>query len=141
MSIVQNNTTLQGIRFLIGGITNTLLTYVIYLLLLYMIPYTTAYTLSYAMGIISGFTINTYFVFRSKWNWMKFFSFPLIHIFNYIASMGLLVTSTEILGAPKEISPIIAIIIMLPINFILTRALIAEKTKELQKSRPPAHSP
>ncbi|PJK01612.1 polysaccharide synthesis protein GtrA [Lysobacteraceae bacterium NML03-0222] len=122
-----NNTKQQGIRFLIGGAINTLLAYAIYLLLLYITPYATAYTLSYVIGIISGFAINTYFVFHSKWNWRKFFSFPLIHIFNYIASMGIVVASTEILGIPKQISPIIATATMLPINFILTKALISDK--------------
>lgn len=122
-----NNTKQQGIRFLIGGASNTLLAYAIYLLLLYITPYATAYTLSYVIGIISGFAINTYFVFHSKWNWRKFFSFPLIHIFNYIASMGIVVASTEILGIPKQISPIIATATMLPINFILTKALISDK--------------
>lgn len=122
-----NNTKQQGIRFLIGGASNTLLAYAIYLLLLYITPYATAYTLSYVIGIISGFAINTYFVFHSKWNWRKFFSFPLIHIFNYIASMGIVVASTEILGIPKQISPIIATATILPINFILTKALISDK--------------
>lgn len=122
-----NNTKQQGIRFLIGGASNTLLAYAIYLLLLYITPYATAYTLSYVIGIISGFAINTYFVFHSKWNWRKFFSFPLIHIFNYIASMGIVVASTEILGIPEQISPIIATATMLPINFILTKALISDK--------------
>ena len=87
----------QGVRFLIGGGANTLLSYVLYWVLLLWMPYAWAYTISYALAILSGFAISTLFVV-----WM----------------------AVEILKVPKAIAPLIATVVVLPMNFILTRKLI-----------------
>ncbi|PJK14210.1 polysaccharide synthesis protein GtrA [Lysobacteraceae bacterium NML07-0707] len=117
----------QGIRFLIGGGLNTLFSYIIYWALLPLLPYTAAYTISYISAIFSGFSINTYFVFKSSWSWPRFFAFPIIHGFNYFASILIIWTSVEFIGISQKLSPIIATIIVLPLNFMLTKALIEKK--------------
>lgn len=114
----------QGLRFLIGGGTNTLFSYALYWLLLPWMPYAWAYTVSYALAILSGFAINTWFVFRTRWSWGRLAAFPLIHVVNYLASLLIVWIAIEAFGAPKQVAPVLATILVLPLNFILTRRLI-----------------
>ncbi|WP_213601089.1 GtrA family protein [Pseudoxanthomonas japonensis] len=114
----------QGVRFLIGGGANTLLSYVLYWVLLLWMPYAWAYTISYALAILSGFAISTWFVFRASWSWLNLAAFPLVHVANYLASLFVVWMAVEILKVPKAIAPLIATVVVLPMNFILTRKLI-----------------
>lgn len=114
----------QGVRFLIGGGANTLLSYILYWTLLLWMPYAWAYTVSYALAILSGFAISTWFVFRASWSWVKLAAFPLVHLANYLASLLIVWVAVEIFDMPKEIAPLVATVIVLPMNFILTRKLI-----------------
>ncbi|WP_447585107.1 GtrA family protein [Pseudoxanthomonas mexicana] len=114
----------EALRFLIGGGTNTLATYGIYWLLLQWLAYPAAYTISYVAGILTGFAINTWFVFRTAWSWKKLMAFPLVHVANYLAGMSVVWASIRLLGVPEPWAPILATLVTLPLNFLLTRLLI-----------------
>lgn len=114
----------QGFRFLIGGGLNTLLSYAIYWILLPWMPYAWAYTASYALAILSGFAINTWFVFRTRWRWRRLAAFPLVHLANYLVSLLIVWIAISLLGVPAQIAPILATVVVLPLNFALTRKLI-----------------
>lgn len=114
----------QGFRFLIGGGLNTLFSYVLYWLLLPSMPYAWAFTLSYALAIVSGFAINTWFVFRTTWSWRRLAAFPLVHLVNYLASMLIVWCAISLLSVPVQAAPVLATVVILPLNFALTRKLI-----------------
>lgn len=114
----------QAFRFLIGGGVNTLLSYVVYWVLLTQLPYAAAYTISYAICLLTGFAINTRFVFRTHWSWRKLLSFPMIQVANYLAGLCVMWISVSVLGVDKRIAPVIATVVVLPLNFALTRMLM-----------------
>lgn len=118
----------ESFRFVIGGGLNTLLTYVYYWLLLDLIGYAAAYTVSYAAGIVSGFTINTLFVFRSPWSWRKLMAFPLVHLANYGLGLAVMSLTIRLLGLDERLAPIVATIIVLPFNFVFTRLLLRHRS-------------
>ena len=118
----------QGLRVVIGGGANTLLSYAVYWLLLPWIPYLWAYTASYAVAILSGFAINTWFVFRVSWSWKRLLAFPAIHLVNYLAALAIVWVTVQLLGVPEVVAPVIATVVILPLNFVLTRRLIAGRT-------------
>lgn len=117
----------EVIRFVLGGGINTLLSYAIYWLLLRWLSYPVAYTISYSATIVTGFAINTWFVFRAPWSWRKLAGFPLIQGFNYILGIGTVTICVHYAGVDKLIAPVIATLIVLPVNFMLTRMLILFK--------------
>lgn len=114
----------QGFRFLMGGGLNTLLSYAIYWALLPCMTYAWAYTVSYALAILSGFAINTWFVFRTSWSWRRLIAFPLVHLANYLASLLVVWVVVSCLGISEPVAPIVATLLVLPMNFVLTRKLI-----------------
>ncbi len=126
----------EALRFLVGGGTNTLATYGIYWLLLQWLAYPVAYTVSYAAGILTGFAINTWFVFQTPWSWRKLMAFPLVHVANYLAGMAVVWISVSALGVPEPWAPVVATLVTLPLNFLLTRLLIRSRPSSAQGPSP-----
>ncbi|TAM64381.1 MAG: GtrA family protein [Rhodanobacter sp.] len=120
----------EAMRFLIGGGTNTLLSYAIYWLLLSRLSYPFAYTISYAAAILTGFAINTWFVFRTPWSWHKLAAFPLVQLLNYLLGLGIVTACVRYLGVDARIAPVLATVIVLPANFLLTRSLMRFRAPE-----------
>ena len=120
----------EVVRFLAGGGANTLLTLACYWMLLHLLPYGAAYTLSFALGIMSSYAINTWFVFRQPWSWAKLLAFPLVHLVNYLAGMAVIWLLIERLGVDARIAPVAAIIATLPLNFLMTRRLVKHEARK-----------
>ena len=45
---------------------------------------------SFAVGIMLGYAINTWFVFRVPWNWKKMVAYPLVYLIQYVVGLLLL---------------------------------------------------
>jgi len=121
----------EALRFLIGGGINTLLSYAIYWLLLPWLSYPFAYTISYAAAILTGFVINAWFVFRTPWSWRKLAAFPLVQLLNYLMGLGTLTLCIRYIGVDERLAPVLATLIVLPINFLLTRGLMLYGRKDI----------
>lgn len=111
-------------RFLIGGGANTLFSYAMYWVLLPCMPYLWAYTISYVVAILSGFAMNTWFVFRTAWSWKRLFAFPAVHLVNYLAALIVVWIAAKLFGISEVIAPVVATVVILPLNFVLTRRLM-----------------
>lgn len=119
-----HNVGTDKLKFLIGGVINTLLSYTIYLLLLPWLPYRTAFTLAYLVGILGGYAINTLWVFRKPWCWRTLFAYPIVPAINYFASLLIVHLTVEKVGLPEWLAPLLATIIVLPFSFLATRWLL-----------------
>lgn len=118
----------DALRFLLAGGLNTGLTLVLYWLLLKVTSYSMAYTFSFAAGIVSSFALNTYFVFKVSWDWKKFLAFPSVHFVNYLAGLSALWVLIHKIGVDQRLAPVLAIVVTLPLNFLMTRWLIRVKS-------------
>lgn len=114
----------ESLRFLFGGGFNTLLTYLLYWVLLSWLSYGGAYTVSYVAGILTGFAINSWFVFRCPWSWKKLAAFPLVHLCNYALGLSVVFISVRWLLLDERFAPLVAMVVVLPFNFLLTRLLL-----------------
>ncbi len=121
----------QGLRFLIGGGANTLLTLALYWLLLLWLPYSIAFTVSFALGILTGYTINTLVVFQAAWSWRKLMMFPSVHAVNYCLGLGVIFVSVDVFGISASWAPLIATVCTLPVNFLLTRLLLVPPDRRM----------
>lgn len=116
--------TVEMLRFLAGGVANTILSLALYWALLPTLDYGAAYAISFTVGIFSGYAINTFFVFRTHWSWRKLIAFPLLHLINLLAGLTVIFISINALSIDARLAPVFGIATTLPINFILTRWLI-----------------
>lgn len=115
------------LRFLISGGVNTGATYVVYLAMLQVIDYRTAYTIAYVFGIVIAFVINRMFVFQTHRGWRSMMLFPFVYLAQYLVSMAVVWTWVEKLGLPAGLAPLIAIFVTIPLTFVLSRYVFGKR--------------
>lgn len=120
----------EVLRFLLVGGFNTLATLCIYWLLLPLVGYAVAYSISFVMGVLSGYALNTWLVFKTHWSWRRLMAFPLVHVVNYVLGMGVIWMAVDVLGLDARLGPVAAVLVTLPVNFFLTRRLIAGRRRD-----------
>ena len=118
----------EALRFLLAGALNTGVTYLIYLLALQVLPYRAAYTLAYALGIVLGYALTTWFVFRAPWSWKRMLAYPMVYLLQYGLGVLFLTVLVERQWVGKELAPLIVVVVTLPVTFIASRLLIKGKS-------------
>ncbi|SDG47232.1 Putative flippase GtrA (transmembrane translocase of bactoprenol-linked glucose) [Dyella sp. 333MFSha] len=114
------------LRFLISGGVNTAATYGVYLAGLQAMGYRAAYTVAYVFGIVLAFAINRTFVFQTHRGWRSVIMFPFVYLAQYLFSMAVVWMWIEKLHLPKEIAPLIAIVLSIPLTFTLSRFVFGD---------------
>jgi putative flippase GtrA len=114
-------------RFLIGGLINTAITYLFFLVLAAFLHQAVAYTISYIIGIVISYGLNGYFVFRSRFSLRSLSFFPLVYLVQYIAGLIVLDFATVRLAVSKEVAMLVVIAINIPLGFMLTRLVFTFK--------------
>ena len=120
------------VRFVLGGASTTLVSYAIYLALLYWTPYVFAYSIAYVLGIAWSYFANTLFVFRRAPSATRAALFPLVYLAQYVAGTLLLILLVDVLHLSKTLAPLAVIVLTLPLTYMLSRHVI---TADL--ARPP----
>lgn len=114
-------------RYLIAGALNTGLTYVLYLGLLFLMPYIWAYSLTYVAGIALGYALNVRWVFNKAPNFRTATAYPLTYGLNYILGVAMLWLFVEIIKLPKELAPLIVVALSVPITYFFAKAIFKGK--------------
>lgn len=114
-------------RFLMSGGFNTALTYSVYLLLLNFLSYRASYTIAYVSGVVIAYALNRFFVFKSHNGIRSVALFPLVYLAQYLASLLILWIWIEKFGLDERIGPLLAIVITVPITFVLTKYLFVKR--------------
>ena len=127
------DTLAQFIKFGLVGLSNTLLSYAIYLLtLLLMSPlklswdYFVASVLSFVLSVLWSYFWNNRFVFKQGSNkrsfWRSLFKTYLSYAFTgIILGNILLYVWVALLGIPKTLAPLLSLVITVPLNFLLNK--------------------
>jgi putative flippase GtrA len=115
-------------RFLAGGGLNTIVTYALYLGINQILSYQISYLIAYVTGIVFSYCLNAIFVFRVQLSWKGLFTFPLVYIFQYVASAILLGAMVEFGSINAKIAPLFVLVIMIPVTYSLVKfTLIGKK--------------
>ena len=124
----------QGLRFLTVGTLNTLGTLLLYQLLLFVMPYTPAYVVSWAVGLAFVNLAYPLFVYGkalagrdSLWN-------TGYYLLSFAASWLLLRLLTVELGIAPRLSVFGVLAVMVPINFLVTRYIYRRRGLRLLKA-------
>ena len=106
------------IKFILAGLSNTIFSYIIYLVLLIFFNYLISYLISIFLSIIYAYKINTKFVFevnsRSRYKSLFF----VIYTIQILANIFLLKLSIDVFMLSKYIAPLLNIVIVSPITFV-----------------------
>jgi putative flippase GtrA len=119
------------LRFLISGGVNTVTTYAVYLALLQVTGYKLAYSIAYVFGIVLSFVINRFFVFQTHRGWRSMLLFPLVYLAQYVVSLGVVWAWVECFHLMKELAPLVAVVITIPLTFVLSRFVFGRRGNAL----------
>jgi putative flippase GtrA len=122
-----NDTVKQGIRFLITGGFNTLITIAVYELMLFVVPAAAAYIIAWITGLIVTSIVYPLFVFCNRTITVnKSAVYSVYYIANFFFSLTVLeiIIQYEILS--DRMAPILLLSIIVPLNFIASRFIFRE---------------
>jgi putative flippase GtrA len=107
-------------RFVVAGAINTLCTYLLYLLLVGPLPYLVAYSVTYVAGIVLGYFLNAWWVFRAQPDWKSAAAYPAAYVANYLLGAGLLWGFVQ-LGVPVKLAPLLVVPVCVPVMYFASR--------------------
>jgi putative flippase GtrA len=109
---------------IVGG-ANTALTYVLFMLLIRLLPYIVAYSIVYAIGIVFSYFASSLFAFKKSVSVRSFLLYPIVYIFQYLWGLLLLWVGVEMLGVNPEIMMLVVIVSAIPITYLLSKLIIS----------------
>ncbi|MGJ4727989.1 GtrA family protein [Luteimonas sp. SDU101] len=119
----------SGLRFLVGGAVNTVLTFALYWLLMLVVSYQVAYAASYCLGIALSYAINTRMVFRVRYSVRSAIRFPLVYVAGYLAGAAVLAIAVRMLGVSPWFAPVLSVCATLPLTYLLTRLILVARAR------------
>ena len=129
------NIIIQFLKFSLVGLSNTIITYCVYCLLLAVrMQYIFAYIIGFLVGMINSFFFNNKFVFpttNKKGLVGIFFKMTIVYfIIGIVLGNVVLFVLVEKIYISKYFAPIIVLIITTPLNFIFNKYWAFNTTKE-----------
>lgn len=114
----------QGIRFVLFGAFNTLVTYLVYCLLVYVMHPQLAYALVFALGIGLAYIGNSRYVFRKPLDWKIARVYPLVYLAQYVLTASLIHLFGLFTGLGPRLALAMALAITTPVSFVLNRTML-----------------
>lgn len=136
---------MQFVKFGIVGLSNTVISYVIYVVTLILfqknnlipsVDYLAAQVIAFILSVLWSFYWNNKFVFEKADNEERNIVHALIKTYISYAFTGLFLNSilsllwVEVFGIPKIIAPIINLLVSVPLNFIMNKFWAFRKTEK-----------
>lgn len=112
------------LRFLAAGGANTLATWALYWLLLLAMDPRIAYALAYASGIVLSYSLNSLWVFQSRWNGRGLLAFALAYGLQALLAYGLFLLLLAFTPLPAWLLPVAITLLLLPLTFLVNRELV-----------------
>lgn len=118
------NTQSEFVSFLVAGAINTILSYMLYFLLLDCLGYILAYSVSYIIGIAISYFLNVYFVFKSNASVSSFIKFPIVYVTQYVFGVGILWLLVDRFVITPSIALVVVIVATTPVTFSISRFVL-----------------
>ncbi|MBF0561138.1 MAG: GNAT family N-acetyltransferase [Alphaproteobacteria bacterium] len=114
----------QALRFLLSSGFNTILTFIVYELLLPVSGYRLAYLAAFIVGLIATLSINIRLVFRQQYSVgqvLGYGAYNCAYSGVFVTVLGLTV---ELLKVPGAWAPVLVLMVITPPHFLLSRLLV-----------------
>lgn len=120
-------------RFLLVGLANTLVGYVLYLGANHFMDYRWAYTISYVLGIGISYLLNSWFVFREPLSMASLLKFPAVYVVQYAVGLAVVWLFVSRMELHEALAPLVVVPITVPLTYVLSRFVFSpQKAHESQ---------
>ncbi|MCB1613574.1 MAG: GtrA family protein [Xanthomonadales bacterium] len=116
----------QGMRFLVIGAFNTSITYGLYCLLVFWWHPQLAFLTVFCIGLAMGYFLHTRVVFQGRLGRRKAVGYIVVQLAMYALSSAVIHFSMNGLGVGPRTAGAIAIVINVPISFLLSRRILSD---------------
>ncbi len=110
----------EALRFIVVGITATIVHYLVYFLLNDVMDLRVAYTIGYITSFLVNYLLSSRYTFKKKTSKKNALGFLSAHVVNYFLQIILLQIFLS-LGIGKTLAPLPVYCIVIPTNFMLVR--------------------
>ena len=118
----------DAVRFLLAGGLNTALSYLVYLLLNFVVSYQIAYGLSWLFGLLFVVIFYPSKVFMGSENtWKKIALLILQYIVVFLCGLQFLMLLVSYVGLSEALAALLTMVFTTGLNFILMRLLYRKK--------------
>lgn len=115
----------QTIKYLIVGGTNTLISLLLYYILLKLsINYLVANVICFIIGVLLGYTLNTLLVFKHKLIFKALMKYSSVYIFSFSLNIVILFGLVYFLNFNKMLSQIVTTAIVTVVNYLLIKKFV-----------------
>lgn len=121
-------TLVQFFKFGVVGLSNTLISYLIYALLVWLgVYYITANVAAFIVGVLNSFFWNHKYVFKDESGGGRNLIHALIKTYLSYAFTGLVVANVllyiciDLYGVSEYVAPLFSLLITVPLNYILNK--------------------
>jgi len=124
------NAFMQFVKFGLVGVSNTIISYGVYLIFLFAFGeenYLYGFALGFIVSVLNSFYWNDKYVFKKKENEKRSKFKALIKVFLSYASTGLVLSAVlliifvDYLHISAKIAPLIGLLITIPLNYIINK--------------------
>jgi len=121
---------MQFTKFGLVGVTNTFISYFIYLIFLFALGkeyYLVGSVVGFIVSVLNSFYLNDKYVFKKKEEVNRSKYKALLKVFLSYASTGLILSNIlliifiDYLYVPETIAPLVGLLITIPINYIMNK--------------------
>lgn len=118
-----NRTSQEFIRFVVSGLANTGITYLIFWVLQFFLHYSVAFTVAFCSGVPLSYVFNATFVFKTPLELGTALKFPFLYVCQYIYSLSCLAFCVELLGLSRQVAILVVFATGSFLTFWLASAL------------------
>jgi putative flippase GtrA len=113
------------IGFLFIGSFNTMLCLILYAVLLKLgMHYIIATTVTFVFGVIEGYALNSFLVFKTKPHFRALIKFAMVYLISLMLNLTFMYAQVEWLNIDKLMAQIITSIILAGVNFYLIKIFV-----------------
>ncbi|MHA6259511.1 GtrA family protein [Sporosarcina sp. CAU 1771] len=116
----------EFLKFIVVGGVNSIVYYICYLIEIHVFGfhYLLAHTIAVLISVCGSFFLNSYYTYKVKPTWRKFFLFPLTQVVNLLVTALFLFFLVDLFQMDKSLAPIAAVVITIPITFFITSKVL-----------------
>lgn len=113
------------IGYLFIGSFNTVMGLLVYSALLWLgVHYLLASAATFVFGVLEGYTLNSFLVFKEKPRFKTLFKFTLVYCISLALNLLMMYALVEYLHLGKLVAQIITCVVLAGVNFYLIKAFV-----------------
>lgn len=123
-------------RFVLVGVLNTLVHYLVYVVAWLLVPYLVAHVLATTVAMSASYLLNCRYTFRVRPRLRTFLLYPASNITNLAISAAAMWLLVEIAGVHPLVATVLGGLLATPATYLVSRLILATPTNRTPSAPP-----